>query len=367
MTGARPLVVSDPTLVVRLDGERLVLLRQGKRVGAVPMHELSQVVLQGPITLTGAARNALLERGVEITLLSSSGFFLGTTSSAAARNVFLMLAQVACWNDTPRRMQLARGWVASKIEGQRRLLLQHARNRDSESCSRAAAMLTSLLPSVAAATDEDELRGFEGTAAAAYFGAFGAMLSLPWLFPGRVRRPPTDPVNALLSYGYTLLTGRMALLLQARSFDLRVGMFHGLRYGRASLALDMIEEFRTPVVDRLMLRLLNRQQFGPQGFERDETTGGVRLSLPSRRLLFAAWEQHLTGSPDDTPAEPDEDDPLAVHVRRGGIVDDPGKRPRTWQQRMERQVLRLRRFLLKDHPYRPLLTPPEEPPDGTKS
>lgn len=367
MPGIRPLVVSDPSLVLRLDGERLLLLRQGQRIGAVPLHELSHVVLQGAVTLTGAVRTALLERGVEVTLLSNHGQYLGSTSSATSRNVFLMLAQVACWNDPARRLGVARVLVSSKIEGQRRLLLQHVKNRGSAGCRRAAEALEHLARQVPNAEDEEVLRGLEGSAAAAYFGVFGEMLSPPWVFPGRVRRPPTDPVNALLSYGYALLTGRMALLLQARSFDLRVGLFHGLRYGRVSLALDLIEEFRAPLVDRFVLKLLNRQQVGPHGFERDEATGGIRLALASRRLFLAAWESHLAAQETQAATEPEEEDALLLHVPRVRGVDDPGKRAKSWQHRMDRQVLRLRRFLLKGHPFAPLLGGPTSRDPGQGS
>lgn len=353
----RPLIIADPTLVVRLDGARLLLNRQGKMVAAVPLHELSQVTLQGPVTVTGAALAKLLDEGIDVAWLSSHGLVRGQAQGTDSKNVFLLLAQVAHWNELERRMPFARVVVAAKIAGQRRLLQRHAWNRGSEACAAAVGELDRLLPRVPLATGEDELRGLEGASAAAYFGVFSHALSPPWLFPGRVRRPPTDPVNALLSLGYTVLGAEMARHLQRRGFDLRIGLFHGLRYGRQSLPLDMIEEFRAPLVDRFVLKLLNLKQLKAGDFETFEQ-GAVRLSATGRRTFFESWEAHLREPAIQIKGASDQaEDPLSMRVDRGGPLTDPGTAVVTWRHRMERQVTRLRRHLMKGQPYRPLIAP----------
>lgn len=364
----RPLVLADPTLLVRLEGERLLVQRQGKSLGGVPMHELSHVVAHGPVTFTGAALEALLERGIDVSLLSTGGKLRGVIHGMMARNVFLMLAQVACWNDPPRRLGLSRLLVASKIEGQRRMLQRSAWNRDATVAQAAIETLTVLRSRVDRMEDEDELRGLEGSASAAYFGVFGSMLSAPWTFPGRVRRPPTDPVNALLSFGYTLAVSEITRHLIRRGFDPRVGLFHGLRYGRESLALDLVEEFRAPMVDRFVLRMLNRAQLLPVHFE-TLPTGAVQLNLQGRRAFFPRWEELLTerGATLRRSQEPPEDD-LEQRIARGSsTVTEPPREASSWRHRIERQVSRLHRHLLKGQPYRPLLSeaasssPPESP------
>ncbi|MCS6900460.1 MAG: CRISPR-associated endonuclease Cas1 [Myxococcales bacterium] len=362
----RTLIVADPTLVLRLDGVRLLLQRQGKEVASVPIHELSQVVLQGPITVTGAALGALMEGGVDVSLLSSHGKLRGYVQPVESKNVFLLLAQVAYWNDLPRRMPFVRAVVAGKIAGQRRLLQRYAWNRGSSLCAQAAEDLEQLLARIEAAQDDEALRGLEGTAAARYFGVFGEMLSPPWTFPGRVRRPPTDPVNALLSLGYTLLGAEMGRFLMRRGFDLRIGLFHGLRYGRQSLPLDLIEEFRAPLVDRFVLKLLNLKQLNPTHFETLEG-GAVRLNAEGRRIFYEGWEKLLMERAVRLPdGNEHADDPLELRAERGGLLSDPGTAVVTWRHRIERQVARFRRHLMKNVPYRPLIPWPNNKPQEEK-
>jgi CRISPR-associated protein Cas1 len=362
----RTLIVADPTLLIRLDGGRLLLQRQGKEVATVPIHELAQVTLQGPITITGAALAALMDGNVDVSLLSSHGKLRGQVQATEGKNVFLLLAQVAHWNDLPKRMPFLRAVVAGKIAGQRRLLQRHGWNRGSAPCAQAAEDLERLLAQIEATENDEVLRGLEGTAAARYFGVFGEMLSPPWTFPGRVRRPPTDPVNALLSLGYTLLGAEMGRFLMRRGFDLRIGLFHGLRYGRQSLPLDMIEEFRTPLVDRFVLKLLNRKQLTPADFETVE--GAVRLNAGGRRTFYEEWEKCLTERAVQLPDVSEHaEDLLEMRAERGGSLSDPGTAVVTWRHRMERQVARLRRHLMKNVPYRPLVPWPQDKPRGEEN
>lgn len=370
MRPGRPLVISDPMLLVRRDNDRLVMIREKKVVAAVPIRELSHVAVHGPVTFTGAALAGLLDEGIDVTLLSSGGKWRGLISSAASKNVYLLLAQVDAWKRPERRVAFARVLIAGKISGQRQIVQRHAINRGSVRCEEAARRLLNLEGQCAAEEDVDSLRGVEGTASAAYFDVFEEMLSAGWRFPGRVRRPPTDPVNALLSFGYTLAVSEMARALTLRGFDTRIGLVHGLRYGRESLALDLVEEFRAAMVDRFVLRSLNRGEFKVEDFETQDD-GAVRLTQSARRLFLERWEDMLgekaAALRNERPltdeavllagriGKVEGGDGEGAEVDDGPIADDEEpEAPVTWRRRMERQALRLWRFLMKGDPYVPL-------------
>lgn len=364
MRPGRPLVISDPLLLVRRDNERLVMLREKKIVAAVPIREISHVAVHGPVTFTGAALAGLLDEGIDVTLHSSGGKWRGMISSAASKNVYLLLAQVDAWKRDERRVEFGRRLLAGKIAGQRQIVSRHASNRGSIRCEEAARRLGALEAQCEDERDVDALRGVEGTASAVYFDVFEEMLSAGWRFPGRVRRPPTDPVNALLSFGYTLATSEVVRALALRGFDTRIGLVHGLRYGRESLALDLVEEFRAPMVDRFVLRLLNRGELKAEDFETHDE-GAVRLTQAARRTFLERWEGMLSERAAVLRNEqPVADEGVLLAGRVGRAVDEPEvndepipdegaepETPMTWQRRIERQVLRLWRFLMKGEAY----------------
>lgn len=352
----RPVVLTDPTLLVRRGNERLLIQRDGKTVAAVPLQDVSHLALHGPITVTGAALAGLLDRGIDVTLYSSAGQLRGTLSAAQSGNVYLVLAQAAAWNDPARRLAFARTVTASKVCGQRLVLQRAAIDRGSSACGAAVDQLAELERRAGQSDSLDALRGLEGAAAAAYFGVFSEMLSSPWSFPGRVRRPPTDPVNALLSFGYTLAGGELARHLQWAGFDLRIGLIHGLRYGRESLPLDLLEEVRAPLVDRFVLRLINRRVLQLEDFERTND-GACRLTPDARVRYLTAWEEMLAATAarlrnePDAPVRDDGDAPLRLDRAAQEAAEGDAS---SWRARLERQTYRLQKFLLRDMPYRPL-------------
>ena len=378
--GTRPLVISDPTLMVRRANERLVMMRERKEVAAVPLRDIAHVALHGPVTVTGAAMAGILDEGIEVTLYSTAGFFRGLITSAQSKNVYLMLAQVDAWKRDERRLAFARSLLAGKIAGQRAMVHRHALDRGSAGCREAASRLKELERAVAAETDVDGARGVEGAAAAQYFNVFGEMLSEPWVWEGRRHRPAPDPVNAALSFGYALATGEMTRTLVVNGFDTRVGLVHGLRYGRESLALDLVEEFRAPLVDRFVLRMLNRKQLTPESFEAHEG-GSVRFTSAGKRSFLEAWEEMMGASApalrNEQVVPGDRERAEAQRIERpwdevdgkGGRkereedreddrehAEEGGRGTATWRGRMGRQVQRLRRFLMRGEPYLPMTT-----------
>lgn len=352
--GTRPLAIADPRVLVRVANQRLVMVREGTTVATIPLAEVSHVAVHGPATLTGAALAALLDRGIDVSLHTSAGRYRGLASGVQSKNVFLLLAQVTAWQQPERRLEVVRCIVASKVEGQRQLLQRKAIDRESSECRAAVDALGRLAPSIETASAVDVLRGYEGAGSAAYFAAFGSALSPPWTFPGRVRRPPRDPVNALLSFGYTLATAEVTRHLVRAGFDPRIGLLHGIRYGRVSLALDLVDEFRTPMVDRFTLALLNRRQLRSDDFETHDD-GAVRLTAEGRRKYLELWESML-GAGGTVGRGPSPD----------GATDDDRSRS-SWRERIARQAHRLRIHLLDGAAYRPLTAPrPTTPEKGQR-
>jgi len=372
----RPLVITDPTLLVRRDNDRLVMIREKSAVFAMPLREISHVAIHGPVTMTGAAVAGLLDEGIDVTLHSSSGRWRGTLSSAQSGNVYLLLAQVDAWQRPARRVAAVQALIAGKIAGQRQIVRRAWLDRSRVRCEAAARRLGELEARCWAEDDLDALRGVEGLASAEYFGVFDELLGEGWRWPGRVRRPPTDPVNAMLSFGYTLACGEVGRALTLRGFDTRIGLLHGLRYGRESLVLDMVEEFRAAMVDRFVLKRTNLGQVKVEDFETHDD-GAVRLRDSARRDFLEAWEKMLDERPvavlrgrdDDTramvlserlqrpsrgEAEGDEDDEDS-EARKGGTKEGAKEgAPTTWRTRIERQVGRLWGFLMKNEPYVPM-------------
>ena len=199
------------------------------------------------------------------------------------------------FEDPARKGGIARSCVAGKVANHRALLLRRMRDHGETAALRAAAdALADILSRLRASPpDAARMRGLEGEAAAAYFGAFNDLLLAnrdAFSIANRNRRPPTDPLNALLSFLYTLLAHDCRGACEAVGLDPQIGFLHELRSGRPSLALDLMEEFRAPVADRLALTLVNRQQLSPKDFRTAES-GAVQLSDDARKAVLLAWQQ----------------------------------------------------------------------------
>ncbi|MEX1368625.1 MAG: CRISPR-associated endonuclease Cas1 [Nannocystaceae bacterium] len=260
-----------------------------------PPEEVERVLVFGNAQVTTQAIALLLRHGTALSFFSGTGKLRGRLVSPESGNVFLRLAQHARFSDAAFRLELAKDLVRGKIRDGRSLVRRFARNhpQDAEAMGVAAATLAAAAPRVDAVEGLDELRGVEGAAAAAYFKAFGAMVRPPFVFETRSKHPARDEVNALLNLGYTLLAGEVASRLEAAGFDPRIGFYHGVRYGRASLALDLMEIHRVAVIDRLTLSVINRRMFSPDDFEVASEGAGVRMIRPALRRYLSQYEEAL--------------------------------------------------------------------------
>jgi CRISPR-associated protein Cas1 len=295
------LYVTERQATVRLAGRALEVTVRPDDPGAGPvvrlkaeLHRLELVALVGPVHITRDALLACVDEGIGLAWFDAGGRFRARLVPEAPRAAGYRLRQYEAWHDPQTRLARARAVVASKAAGARAVLLGLQSNDDAPALAAGLAALNGLRGRVDACPDVASLRGLEGACAAAYFGALAAAFKADIGFPGRRRRPPPDPANALLSLGYVLLGQRLAGLLEARGLDPDFGFFHGPRPGRPSLALDLLEELRHPVVDRFVLRGCNLRVFRPRHFEPDAARpGGVRLTAEGWKLFLARWEEHL--------------------------------------------------------------------------
>jgi CRISPR-associated exonuclease Cas4/CRISPR-associated protein Cas1 len=293
---ALPLYVQEPGARVRKSGEVLVIETDTQKT-EVPIVDVSELVLHGPIALSTPALGALLREEIPVTYASTGGWVLGHTVSTGHKNVALRMAQYRAAFDERRALSFARGLVAAKIKNSRVFLRRNGKAGDDADREAALDMLSHLADRAGHAKSTSELLGIEGEAAARYFRVFQTMLApaareFPeFAFAKRTRRPPADPINALLSLGYALLTRTWLTQLSAVGFDPYLGFYHKPRFGRPALALDMMEPFRAILADSTVVQVINNGEIKPDGF----VTAGpaVNLKPHARRAFIAAYERRL--------------------------------------------------------------------------
>lgn len=263
----------------------------------VPLHNLQAVALFGNVMVSPGALNLCAEAGVSVTFLSESGRLQARVDAPVSGNVLLRREQFRQADNTEKALSYGRCFVAGKLQNGRANLLRAARDNaaaeDREPLQQAATELARGIRSLETVATLGEVRGVEGAAARAYFRVFGAMIrhEREQFAPnGRTRRPPLDRGNALLSFAYALLLADCIAALVAAGLDPNVGFLHTDRPGRPSLALDLMEEFRTLLADRLVLTLVNRRQIVARDFEVREG-GAVEMSAEARRALVSAWQE----------------------------------------------------------------------------
>lgn len=317
-------------------GGRLVVSRAEKTLLDLHARHVDQVFIFGRVHITTPAMQFCLRSGIPVHLFSGRGRYCGVLRRFSDPDYALRRAQFLLREDPVRRLAFARAVVAAKVANARALYMRQARNHPSAELDTFLDGLAGVSERVAACDDMDQLRGVEGAAAAVAWRAFGACLrgSLP--FTHRSRRPPADPVNSLLSFGYALLFHNAYGVLTARGLDTSMGLFHEPGRGHPALVSDLVEEFRAPVVEALVLSVVNAGRFGPEDFYHDD--GEPRACLlkdDARARYLAAFEEKMAA--------------LRSHP------DAP--HPVEWRTIIDLQARRLRRFVegvVAD--YRPFLT-----------
>lgn len=272
--------------------ETIVVKQGDDKLGQFPALTVGNILCFGQVSVSPFLMGYCGEQGIGLAFYTEYGRFLARVQGKQTGNVLLRRAQY-CWADDEKKSTaVARLMVAAKIANGRSVLMRELRNHgDNPALQIAVEKLATSLRRAQHASSVEEAMGIEGDAANSYFGVFDELIrGSGFAFGGRVRRPPTDPVNALLSFVYTLLTHECTSALQGVGLDPYVGFLHKDRPGRVSLALDMLEEFRSPIADRFILTLINRRQLQPADFI-TEASGAVRLTDEARKTLLTAWQE----------------------------------------------------------------------------
>lgn len=290
-------ITQDDAFIGKTD-ERLQVRSHKQTLLDVPLLKVDGVVVLGRATISPAALMELLERKIPLSFLTGTGRFLGRLEPPLTKNIFVRSAQWKAAENSPQAVHIVRSFIRGKLKNYRNTLMRaqrEASDPNSPAVSKLAEGIRRLEQAIAPInTTEaiDALRGLEGAGSAAYFGCFDQLIRADgFTFTTRNKRPPTDPVNALLSFGYALLRHDVESALNIVGFDPYLGYLHTQRYGRPSLALDLMEEFRPLVVDAMVLAAINRRSLTPTDFTTEPLSQAVSLSDDSRRTFLRLYEQ----------------------------------------------------------------------------
>lgn len=300
--------INQPDCRISLCGERLEVHGRNEETDRdeclreIPLRDLDRLILSESVHVTSPAMGEILRRGIPIGYFSWKGRFLGQFLPAENHHGFSRLLQYQRTLDPDFALTLAGRIITAKLYNQRRVLqrVQASRSKPDPpesdpptrgSITHTLQFLDSLFGSIQRSSSLDELRGYEGTAAARYFLAWGTLLPTAFPFERRSTRPPLNPVNACISFGATLITNEMTAFLHAHGLDPALGLLHTTENGRWSLALDLIEPFRPVLVEALALDLFSHQILNATHFESRD--GGVFLNQEGRKKFFLQYERRL--------------------------------------------------------------------------
>jgi len=288
--------VREQRAEVRKRGGRLVVEKEKQELLEIPLRQTEAVAVYGNVQVTTQALSELLERGIALTFYTMNGRLKGRLVGELSKNVELRVTQYEWRRDEGKRLEIAREVVAAKLWNSGEVLADYGINYGMGLVREDVDRLRQASQSAERAGSLAELLGLEGSGAARYFGAFGRLNRSELPFAGRVKHPATDPVNALLSLGYTMVMGEIRALVEGVGLEPHLGFLHGVDYGRPSLALDLMEPFRAAVVDRLTLRLINERVFTGEDFARrvgGTRDGSVILHPDSFRHYLGWYEKAL--------------------------------------------------------------------------
>ncbi|GAB4460367.1 MAG: type I-C CRISPR-associated endonuclease Cas1c [Anaerolineales bacterium] len=294
---ANILYITTPETYLSLDGENVVIQKDEHTSTRLPLHNIENIVCFNWQGASPALMGACAERNIGLTFLAPSGRFLARVTGRVKGNVLLRRKQFEVAEKEAQSVPIAASFLLGKLSNCRkvieRALRDHAMLVNVEALSGASAFLKETLKVIPACQSTADLMGFEGSAAKVYFGVFDHLIlqqKEEFYFKERNRRPPLDNMNALLSFLYTLLANECASALETVGLDPFVGFLHADRPGRPSLALDLMEELRPVMADRLALSLVNRRQITGKGFTKKES-GGILMDDETRKAVITAWQE----------------------------------------------------------------------------
>jgi CRISPR-associated protein Cas1 len=276
---------------VRKEGERIKVTCDKEVILDVPMIKVDQIVLFGPTQVSSQALAEFLKRNIEVCFLTKHGRYRGRLQPQFSKNSILRKAQFQASINDIKSLELSKAFVYGKLSNMRTVLRRYARHNHLQEVHFACERITRAIERTKNSASLTEARGFEGEGSSAYFYAFKRLIkSQGFKFPGRIKRPPADPINALLSFGYTLLFADILSICNLVGFDPYIGFLHAEKYGRAALALDLMEEWRPAFIDLLVLSLINKKIIKVRDFQ-TELGGLFRLKNGARKRFLESYER----------------------------------------------------------------------------
>ena len=290
------LYVTSGNKYLSLDGENVIVLEEKKKIGRVPLHNLQAIITFGYTGASPALMGACAKRNIVISFLSENGNFLARVTGGVTGNVTLRKQQYRISDNQDKSIHIARNFILAKVYNSRWILERasrdHAMRLDVNAIKNKSKFLAQSIDRIRVCENANELLGLEGEAASVYFSVFDELIlqqKNAFYFHGRNKRPPLDNVNAMLSFGYSLLAGICGSALETVGLDPYVGFFHKDKPGRISLALDIMEEFRSIMVDRFVLTLINKKLIKEKYFVKKEN-GAVVMTDEGRKAFLSAWQ-----------------------------------------------------------------------------
>jgi len=284
-------ILQEDAFIGKTD-ERLTVKSDKKIVLDVPLLKIDGVVILGRATVSPAVITELLERHIPLSFLTHTGRYLGRLEPEVTKNIFVRQSQWQAAGESPQAVHLVQGFIRGKLKNYRHSLLRRQRKYEDVDLHSGITKIEQVLSPLNATTTINSLRGLEGAGSAAYFGCFNQLIrGSTFTFTHRNRRPPTDSVNSLLSLGYSLLRHDIQSAVNIVGFDPYLGYLHCQRYGRASLALDLMEEFRPLIVDAVVLHALNDQLLKPDDFVSEPISGAVSLTKDGLKVFLRLYEE----------------------------------------------------------------------------
>ena len=301
--------------------DTLIVKKGGYKLDTIPLIDVGTIIVFGHTQLSEQAFSLLFEKGIDLVFVSYTGKTKGRVYAEKISNVVLRIAQYEKWRDKGEKLTVSKAFVSGKIQNQIVLLEKYYRYTGNILIKEKISDIKSTLERLEHATDINTLMGIEGICARNYFDCFSQILKR-FVFEGRERRPAYDPVNSLLNFGYAFLRNEIISRLSMHSFDIELGFLHGIRYGRASLALDLMEEFRPLFIDEFVITLFNKGIFKDTDFEKNPE--GCVLKTESLKKFCRMYQEH------------------------SNKADDKND---TWKDIMDRQVAGFRQYILEGRHY----------------
>lgn len=280
----------DDAFIGKTD-ERLYVKSNDKKLQDIPLIHLDAVVILGRATISPAALTELLQHKISLTFISEKGEYLGKLEPELTKNIFVRSAQWKAAGETSQAIHVVRGFIRGKLKNYRHGLYKTQGNHPELKLEPAMTQIANTIAKLDRADNINSLRGLEGAGSAAYFGVFNQLIRAEgFVFKPR-HRPATDPVNSLMNFGYTLLRRDVESAINIVGFDPYLGYLHVQRYGRVGLAFDLMEEFRSAVVDSTILNAINNRKLTPNDFTVEPISNVMRLSETGRREFLMLYEK----------------------------------------------------------------------------